>query len=184
MTEDYPEPEGRDEPPPRPLPLFALRLRRARLNSVYRGKIMTQQRAAAICGVSSTTYARWERGEKLPAPANLAVIADVLNLSVDEAWLDVGYIPPDMQEFLATTREGLAVVKNIRKIMEVMEANQKPATRRGVPTGAEFAKRNRRTVTASPGYALRADEGREERIRHQTERFEAAQRKKQEGKKP
>lgn len=130
-----------DRPIKKPLPLFSLRLRRARLNSVYKGSRMTQQDAAALCGVGITTYWRWENGVQMPGATSLARIGEVLNVSEDEVWADVGFIAPDMLQFLTTTREGLKVVKNVRKIMEVMEQNQQPTTRRGAPLAERFTER-------------------------------------------
>jgi transcriptional regulator with XRE-family HTH domain len=130
-----------DRPIKKPLPMFALRLRRARLNTIYRGARMRQVDAADLCGVAHKTYWRWENGKMLPLPEHLERIAEVLGLSVDEVWLDVGFIPPDMQEFLVTTREGMKVVQNIRQIMTVLDENQKPTTRREAPVAEQFAKK-------------------------------------------
>lgn len=122
-----------------PRTMLGLRLQRARLNTRIGGKYISQQKMANLLGVSKETYWRWETGRYLPTEKGLKRIATILGIAEDELWLDALHLPPDMQEFLVTTREGAQVVKNIRRIMAKLESEQQPTTRRGIP---EYSKVN------------------------------------------
>lgn len=122
----------------KPPTLFALKLRRARLNSRIDDKPVTQTQAASICKVGKKTYHNWETGVTLPTLEHMKRVARIMGIDDDETWLDTGHIPPDMLVFLCTTREGMQTVRNIRRIMETMERNQKPTTRRGAPDTIKF----------------------------------------------
>lgn len=129
-------------PPKDALKVFALKLRRARVNTLIDGKPMTQRQAAKLIGVGFETYRRWEVAQHYPLAQHMSRIAAVLGVADDEAWLDTGSLPPDIHEFLVTTREGLRVVQNIRSIMEAMRDAQQPTHRRGF---TEFSQMDRRT---------------------------------------
>jgi DNA-binding XRE family transcriptional regulator len=49
--------------------------------------------AAEICGVDTSTYARWERGKQKPHPRNYRVLMEKID-PYDEVWFsEMNYVP-------------------------------------------------------------------------------------------
>lgn len=118
---------------PRRYTLFGARMRMWRTQQILRtGTKLKQIEAAKLLGVSHSTYFRWETGRQLPMPYMMANVARVTGLSADAMWLDGYTLPPDMHLFLTTTIEGEQVVRNIRKVMNTLDLNQKPTHRRNI----------------------------------------------------
>jgi transcriptional regulator with XRE-family HTH domain len=53
------------------------------------------ERAAEICDVDPSTYARWERGKQYPHPRNLNMLRKKIDL-YDEVWFaEMSYVPDE-----------------------------------------------------------------------------------------
>ena len=120
--------------------LFSLQLRRARQAARWEGRRVTMQQVADTIGVNMSTYWRWENGKAFPEEIHIGAISEIFDMEGDEIWINTFRIPPDMHRFLTTTQEGAVVLRNIRGIMNKLEEQQKPTTRRGLPDNEQILK--------------------------------------------
>lgn len=56
---------------------------------------LTIERAAELCGVDPTTYARWERHKLWPHPKNLAVLMEKIDPYDEEWFAEMNYVPDE-----------------------------------------------------------------------------------------
>lgn len=133
---------------------FAVRLRRYRLNTAYgeyttgrkkgQPKPLSVEMLASLTGIPKSSISRWENGTQLPGPRSLRLLARIFYSHLpdkdaeDSMYIDCLLLAPDMLEFLTTTVEGNQVVRNVRKVMQVMEKNGKLPQRRNIPEGDRF----------------------------------------------
>lgn len=57
---------------------FAVRLKRLREE-----KGLSQKTIAELCGISESTFVRYERGERIPNLEHAALIAELLGVTID-----------------------------------------------------------------------------------------------------
>lgn len=48
--------------------------------------MLTQKEASNLMGVSDSSWSQWENGKRIPNESNRTMIAEVLELSVDQIW--------------------------------------------------------------------------------------------------
>lgn len=107
---------------------FSQRVLQARFAlQARRGRRVTQSDVAAAVGVTPTTVARWERGEKEPPLDTIVKLAAALE--VDPGALAFGSAEDRAQEAALAEKRRAAADQKIREIRERMAAEKKQKTK-------------------------------------------------------
>jgi transcriptional regulator with XRE-family HTH domain len=112
---------------------FSHWIRKERQYRQIGGRFRTQAEVAKMAGIPYRAYTMLERGEIIPTYKQIAGISRVFRVSEDWLWLMAHHLPPDMYSFLVDTVQGEVMVKNLRRIMDKLEAETEIVRRDDAP---------------------------------------------------
>lgn len=124
---------------------FSRWLQMERTHREIKGRVRTQREVARMTGIPYRSYARIERGEQIPSYRQMAAISRLFRVNEDWLWMEANHIPPDMYRFLVNTKQGEAVVRNLRIIMDQVATEGGATPRRAMyPDNERMDQRDRR----------------------------------------